>query len=187
MATLATHLTTVEEFLAIAFDTDERYELDNGVVRMMAGGTAIHARIQTDILVALARKLAETGCSPFGPDMGITTHELSLRYPDVSVFCGRDGAENDRLKAFDDPKLIVEILSPGTRTRDIEVKLPEYRAIASLEAILYVDPDDQTAHLELRSQTRTWTVTTFGKGDQIELPPLGVTLDWEEIFRSRQV
>jgi Uma2 family endonuclease len=185
MATLATHLTTVDEFLGMAFDTDERYELDNGVVRLMAGGTAIHARIQTNVLVALAGKLAGTGCSPFGPDMGVQTHQLSLRYPDVSVFCGRDGQENDRLKAFDDPKLVVEILSHATRTRDIEVKLPEYRSVASLDAILYIDPDDQTVHLETRDEARGWGVTTYAKGDQVELPQLGVALAWNEIFPAR--
>lgn len=185
MATLARHLVTVEEFLDIAFDTDERYELDNGVIRMMAGGPAIHARIQGNVFLALGQKLAGSGCSAFGPDMGVSTHRLSLRYPDVSVFCGRDGPENDNLKAFDDPRLIVEVLSRSTRTRDIEVKLPEYRTVETLDTILYIDPEDESIHLETRDEHRNWVVVTFGQGENVAIPPLSLTLTWEEISARR--
>ena len=182
MATLARHLVTVEEFLEFAFDTDEPYELDNGVVRLMAGGQAIHARIQRNVLVALTQKLAGSGCAPFGSDMGVRTHQLSLRYPDASVFCGREGPENDRVQAFDDPLLIIEVLSPSTRTRDIEVKLPEYRAVPSLKAILYIDPDNDTLHLETRDPQQRWIVTTSSPDSRDSLAMLGITLTREEIF-----
>ena len=182
MATLAKRLITVEEFLDIEFPSDTRFELDNGVIKMMAGGLAIHARIQGKIFVALANKLRGTGCEPFGPDMGVKAHDLSLRYPDVSVFCGREGPENDKLKVFDDPKLIVEVLSPSTRQDDIRIKLPEYRTIASLEAILYIDPEDKTVHLEMRDPARGWTVTTPEVGGSITLPLHDVTLSWDDIF-----
>ena len=185
MATLAKHLVTVEEFLDMVFDTEERYELDNGVVRMMAGGLAIHARIQGNVFMALGQKLAGSGCAPFGPDMGVSTHRLSLRYPDVSVFCGREGPENDNLKAFDDPRLLVEVLSKGTRTRDVEVKLPEYRTIDALEAILYIDPDDESMHLETRDADRNWVVTTCNPKGAVTIAALALTLTWDDVFARR--
>ena len=182
MATLATHLVTADEFLGMEFDTDCRFELDNGVVRMMGGGTARHSRIQTNVLVALAQKLRGSGCEPLGPDMAVRNHRLSVRYPDVSVFCGRGGPENDKLKAFEDPKLVVEVMSPSTRTRDIEVKLPEYRTIPSLDAILYIDPEDETVHLELRNEAGEWMVAANHADGRVELPKLELTLSREEIF-----
>jgi Uma2 family endonuclease len=182
MATLATHLVTADEFLGMEFDTDCRFELDNGVVRMMGGGTVRHSQIQTNLLVALAQKLKGSTCAPHGPDMAARNHRLSVRYPDVSVYCGRNSPENDKLKAFDDPKLVVEIMSPSTRSRDIEVKLPEYRMTSSLDAILYVDPDDETVHLELRDQAGEWAVATIPPDGRVELPTLGVTLSPDEIF-----
>ncbi len=169
----------------MAFDTEERYELDNGIVRMMAGGAAIHARIQSNVFLALGRKLDGSGCSPFGPDMGIRTHRLSLRYPDISVFCGRNGPENDNLKAFVDPRLVVEVLSKGTRTRDIEVKLPEYRTVTTLEAIIYIDPEDDSVHLETRDADRNWVVATCGLGGVMEIPPLSLSLTWDDVFSRR--
>ena len=182
MATLAKRLITVDEFLDIEFPSDTRFELDNGVIKMMAGGLAVHARIQGRVFVALANKLRGTGCEPMGPDMGVKAHDLSLRYPDISVFCGREGAENDKLKAFDDPKIVVEVLSPSTRQDDIRIKLPEYRTIKSLNAILYLDPEDKTVHLETRDPTRGWTVTTPEIGQSVTLPLHDITLTWDDIF-----
>lgn len=182
MATLATHLVTADEFLGMEFDTDCRFELDNGVVRMMGGGTIRHSSIQGNILFALKQKLKGSGCEPFGPDTGIRNHRLSIRYPDVSVFCGRGGAENDKLKALDDPKLVVEVMSPSTRTRDIEVKLPEYRTVQSLQAILYVDPEDETVHLELRNEAGEWAVVPNSPDGRVDLPMLNMTLSRDEIF-----
>ena len=182
MATLPTHLVTADEFLGMEFDTDCRFELDNGVVRMMGGGTLKHSRIQTNVLVALSQKLRGSECEPFGPDMGVLNHRLSVRYPDVSVFCGRSGPENDKLKAIDDPKVVVEVMSPSTRTRDIEVKLPEYRAVLSLSAILYIDPEDETTHLEVRNDAGEWVVVPNTTDGRIEIPMLDLTLSHDEIF-----
>ena len=182
MATLATHLVTADEFLGMEFDTDCRFELDNGIVRMMGGGTVRHSRIQTNVLVALAQKLKGSGCEPLGPDMGVRNHRLSVRYPDVSVYCGRGGPENDKLTAFDDPKLVVEVMSPSTRTRDIEVKLPEYRTVPSLKAILYIDPEDETIHLEVRNEAGEWTVVVSEPDEPVDLPMLNLTLTRDEIF-----
>jgi Uma2 family endonuclease len=182
MATLATHLVTAEEFLGMEFETDCRFELDNGVVRMMGGGTARHARIQANLLTSLARQLKGSGCEPFGPDMGLRNHRLSVRYPDVTVYCGRSGPENDKMKAFDDPKMVIEVLSPSTRTRDIEVKLPEYRAMESIEAILYVDPDDESMHLETRDSDRNWTVSSCGAGGELTVDTLNLALTGAEVF-----
>ena len=164
------------------FDPDCRFELDNGIVRMMGGGTMRHSQIQGNIFAALHSKLRGTGCTPHGPDMAARNHTLSVRYPDVSVYCGRSSAENDKLRAFDDPNLVVVVMSPSTRSRDVEVKLPEYRRVASLEAILYVDPEDETTHLELRNEAGEWRVAMTTADGSVDLPCLDISLSHAEIF-----
>jgi Uma2 family endonuclease len=174
---------TVEQFLAIVWDdSDAKAELDNGVIRMMGGGSGAHARIQSRLIGTLFAKLRGTGCTPYGPDTGLRTHDLSLRYPDVTVYCGRDGPENDSLLAFDDPKLVAEILSPSTRRGDIERKLPEYRALPGLQHILYVDPESETVRLFTRTGPRAWNEAEFSDGEAIELTEFGFTLNWSDIF-----
>ena len=182
MATLARRLITADEFLDFEFDTEIRFELDNGIVYAMAGGLAEHARIQGNVQAVLTLKLRGSGCGAYGPDMGVRTHAMSLRYPDLSVFCGRQGKENDKLKAFDDPVVVVEVLSPGTRNRDINNKLPEYRATSSIMAIVYIDPEDQSLHYETRDSARGWVVETCRQGDSVTLPVGSVDLSWDEVF-----
>ncbi len=184
MATAARRLLTVEEFLELEIELEgvPRVELDNGVIRAMAGGSGTHNRVQSNVMGILFERLKGSGCRPYGPDMGVRAHDLSLRYPDVSVFCGRDGPENDKLKQFDDPKLIVEILSPSTRRKDMDVKLPEYRAIPSLEAILYIDPDAETVQLSTRTKGGGWHDFDIATEENIVLPSLGVTVTRAEIF-----
>ncbi len=184
MATAARRLLTVEEFLELDIELEgvPRIELDNGTIWAMAGGSAAHNRVQRNVVSALANALRGSGCSPYGSDMGVRAHDLSLRYPDVSVFCGRDGPENDKLKQFDDPKLIVEILSPSTRRKDIDVKLPEYRAIQSLDAILYVDPDAETVILSTRTAGGGWRDVELTTNEDVALPSLDIILSRTEIF-----
>jgi Uma2 family endonuclease len=184
MATAARRLLTVEEFLALEFSGDEgrRVELSNGTIRLMAGGSVAHARVQQNISGALFIALRGSFCRPYGPDMGVRTHDLSLRYPAVSVFCGRDKPEFDKLLECDDPKLVVEVLSPSTKREDVTIKLPEYQAITSLDAILYVDPDDETIRLVTRTAPRGWTDVTLSETEDVVLASLGVTLTRAEIF-----
>ena len=184
MATNARRLLTVEEFLELEFTGDEGHcvELNNGTIRLMAGGSAAHARVQANIFGTLFAVLKGSGCRPYGSDMGVRTHDLSLRYPDVSVFCGREGPENDDLKQFDDPKMVVEVLSPSTRREDEIVKLREYQAVASLEAILLVDPEDEEIRLLTRRDGRGWKDKTLAADSDVTVEALGIELTRSEIF-----
>src|ERR1700712_2263035 len=132
---MATHpvypLLTAEEFLQIDFG-DRKAELDNGVIRMMAGGTARHARVQGNIFLALGMRLRGTGCTPFNSDMAARTRGDSVRYPDVSVYCGRNEERDDDALAFDDPRIVFEVLSAGTARTDLRIKLDEYKALPSI-------------------------------------------------------
>lgn len=173
---------TAEQFLQIDFGSDIKAELDNGIVRMMAGGTAAHARIQTNVLIALGNVLRGSACRPYGPDMGLRTHDNSVRYPDVSAYCGKDSEIFDAAKAFDDPVVIVEVLSPSTRLSDQGTKLGEYRALPSVQSILMIDPDAQTVQVVTRTGLQSWTDSILCPDDDIAIPYLDVTLPHAEIF-----
>ena len=113
-------LLTAREFLEIDFG-ERKAELDNGVIRTMAGGTARHSGVQIDILTALRGRLRDTGCRRYTSDMAVQTHDSSIRYPDVAVYRGRNYAKDDEEKAFDDPRVIFEVLSTGTARSPREI------------------------------------------------------------------
>lgn len=177
----AYRLITAREFLKIDFG-DQKAELDNGVIRMMAGGTARHARVQFNLLLALGNRLRGTGCTPYNSDMAIRTHNSSVRYPDVTVFCGHDDADDDQAKAFDDPKIIVEVLSDGTARTDLRTKLPEYKALASVDTIVLVDIATERLHILQRTATNGWNEQAHADPVDLVLPTFDVVIPHEEIF-----
>jgi Uma2 family endonuclease len=173
---------TVEQFLSIEWESDTKAELDNGVIRMMAGGSLSHSRIQGNVFAALHVALRGTGCRPHASDMGVRTNDISLRYPDVSVFCGKDDAQNDDVQVFDDPAIVVEVLSPTTRGSDLQAKLAEYRELPSLCHIVYIDPEEPGIRLLTRTGTKSWNDAELAPGDSVDLSRFNISLSWDEIF-----
>jgi Uma2 family endonuclease len=174
-------LLTADEFLEIDFG-ERKAELDNGVIRMMAGGTARHARVQTNILVALATRLRGSRCTPYNSDMATRTHGGSIRYPDASVFCGHDGPADDEEKAFGDPRVLFEVLSAGTARTDLKVKLDEYRALPSVDTIVLVDIATERLRIVQRTGPQAWSDVTHADPVDVALPSLGLTLPHAEMF-----
>jgi hypothetical protein len=56
---------TVDQFLAIDFGSDRKFELLDGVIHMMAGGTVAHALISGNIFSFLRQALRGSACRPF--------------------------------------------------------------------------------------------------------------------------
>jgi Uma2 family endonuclease len=130
----ARRLWTLDEFLAFDDGTDKRYELFDGQIVAMAPASDVHGalvmRIGRQIGNALRPRcevIAEAGIVPPEP-------ANSWYQADLAVTCsGLSGQQ-----FIPDPVLIVEVLSPSTATTDRERKLPDYRAIPSLQDILVV-------------------------------------------------
>jgi Uma2 family endonuclease len=174
-------LLTADEFLAMDFG-DRKVELDNGVIRMMAGGTGRHARVQSNILVALGVKLRGSGCFPLGSDMATRTHDLSIRYPYASVFCGHSDVASDDETAWTDPRVLFEVLSKGTARTDLRVKIEEYKAMPSVDTIVYIDIGDETLRIVQRTGPDSWTDENHREPHDVPLPALDITLTHAEIF-----
>lgn len=174
-------LLTAEEFLDIDFG-ERKAELDNGVIRMMAGGTARHARVQGNILSALAAGLRGTGCTPYNSDMAVRARDYSIRYPDVTVYCGHDGPQDDDAKAFSDPRVLFEVLSAGTARTDLRVKLEEYRELPSVDTIVFVDIATERLRVVQRTGPTGWSDVAHSEPFDLPLPSLDVTLPHGEIF-----
>jgi Uma2 family endonuclease len=149
---------------------------------MMAAGTGRHARIASNIMLALGRRLNGTGCTPYPSDMATRTHDLSIRYPDVTVFCGRDGPEHDDDKAWNDPRVLFEILSGSTSRTDLRVKLPEYKALPSVDTLVFVDLAEERVRVVQRTGRNDWAEAGHEEPFDIPLPSLGITLPHAEIF-----
>lgn len=174
-------LLTAREFLEIEFG-EKKAELDNGVIRMMAGGTARHAEVQANIVAWLRQRLRGTGCRPYGSDMATRTHGISIRYPDVSVFCDLEGTKNENAKAFNDPRVLFEVLSAGTARTDLRIKLDEYKALDSVDTVVFVDIATERLRIVQRTAVHGWSDVQHDDPVDVPLPALDLTLPHDEIF-----
>jgi len=179
---------TADEFLAMDFNSDRRFELDDGVIVMMAGGTKAHSLVQGNVLSWLRTRLRGSGCRPHGPNMALRISETQVRYPDVAVYCGEAARQDgEAATALGQPTLIVEVLSAGTQTSDQGTKLEEYakleehKAIPSVRTVAFVDPVNRLCRTVERVE-QGWLDAIFSGTRGIPVPALDLHIPHDEVF-----
>jgi Uma2 family endonuclease len=182
MASLPNHpayrAVEVREFLDMDFG-DAKAELVDGMIWMMAGGSPKHAAVAANIIIALGTRLRGSGCRPYGSDLAMRTGKRSIRFPDVSVYCGNPASrDNDDKKLLGDPVVVFEVLSPSTASNDQISKLAEYRALSGVQAIVFVDPDTERVRVIHQDGSGDW----LPQGADVMLSVINVTLPYDEIF-----
>ncbi len=174
---------TVEQFLDIDFGSDRKFELVDGVIHMMTGGSPAHSRVSTNILTFLQSRLRGSGCRAYNSDMGVRVSDIDARYPDVSVYCGNPASsEREKLRIFTDPVVVIEVLSPSTTKEDLGHKLDEYRRVASVDTIAFIDPEQELTRVVQRLGPTSWRDDLFAQPHDLHLPSLALTIPHAEIF-----
>ncbi|HEV7288643.1 Uma2 family endonuclease [Sphingomonas sp.] len=172
---------TADEFLEMDFGTDKKFELHDGVIYMMTGGTQAHSWVQGNVLTWLRQKLRGSSCRPYGPDMALKVTDTDVRYPDVTVYCGQSPDPFTGETTLENPTVVIEVLSPSTTTFDQGTKLEEYRAMPSVSTIAFIDPANQLCR-SVERQTDGWLDQPFSATRGIPLPSLDLTIPHDEIF-----
>jgi len=176
-------LLTAEEFLRIDFGPNIKAELDEGAIGVMRDPSVEQARVQANFKRFLGPALRGTNYFAVGSDRGVRTHDHSIRRSDVAVYC-RDRASpaNDALKAFDDPRVVIEVISPSTRQKAYCVKLYEYRELGSVDTIVFVDPSTERLRIVQRISPNGWSDQSPTEPSDLRLPSLDLTIPHAEIF-----
>jgi Uma2 family endonuclease len=98
---------------------------------------------------------------------------LRYYYPDVVVSC--DPRDLNAHKLIQYPKLIVEVLSPGTALKDRGEKFTHYRGISTLKEYVLVDSEQISVECYRRGEGRMWLYTPHTVGDRLVLE----SIEWE--------
>lgn len=145
---------TLEDYYALP--DERRAELIDGVIYDMSFPTNIHQLLCAGIWEQLKSYIRKKRghCIPFmaPADVQLDCDDKTMVQPDVFVVCDRSKIINRC--TFGAPDLVVEILSPSTRKKDISIKLKKYIG-AGISEYWIVDPDKKSvvvydfAHEEL--------------------------------------
>jgi Uma2 family endonuclease len=172
----------VDDYLALDQNSQSaRYEYLEGELRMLAGGSADHSTIATNLASILHRLLEEGPCKVYNSDMQLQLTESRYVYPDITVTCDlRDQEPEDNRTHY--PTLVVEVLSPGTEVVDRGKKLLYYQAHPTIQEYVIADSQNILVEVYHREKNR-WTFTTHGLGDKIQLESLGVQVSVDDIYK----
>ena len=130
-----------------ALPEDHPYELIDGVIYNMASPALRHQSISGAIYRQLWNYVDSQGgdCIPFiaPTDVRLDRDERTMVVPDVFVICQPDDDRMDNDKYINGaPDLIIEVLSPSTRRKDMFTKLYKYEE-AGVREYWIVDPNKE--------------------------------------------
>jgi Uma2 family endonuclease len=88
----------------------------------------------------------------------------------------------------DNPTIIVEVSSPSTREADLGIKLAEYQALPTVQAIIQIEPDVVLVAVHRRRDAFSWQTEVYEDLDGvIDLPSLGGSLALRDIYLGLDV
>jgi Uma2 family endonuclease len=168
---------SVDEFLVWDDGTDTRYELEYGEPVAMAPAMSAHARIAQNIGGEIDRLVQGRPPCRAMQAAGVMVSRSDARFyvPDVLMTC----EEPANTPYVDEPRLIVEILSPTTKGIDQKRKVPAYGRLPTVEEIWLIASDERWAVIWKRS-AEGWVAELPYEGDAVfHSPALGgeVALD----------
>ncbi len=164
-----------------------RYELVDGQVYAMGGGTAEHDTIGNNLRAALVGQLRGKPCRPQGPDLKVKAGKDG-RYPDALIDCGPrvPGALVAR-----EPVAVFEVLPKNTKWIDQSLKLRDYDATPSIRTYVLISQDElramvytRDAHGRLGIQS---AVLLEGVDASIEISELGLVLPFSLLYEGLEL
>jgi Uma2 family endonuclease len=120
---------SADDYLAWEPAQLDRHEYLDGDVYALADAEDRHVTVSMNIAFALRQHLSGSPCRTYMSDMRLHVAAAnSYFYPDVLVTCSALDLASAVVKT--EPKLIIEVLSPGTAAYDRGVKFSHYRSLA---------------------------------------------------------
>lgn len=173
---------TIEQFVAFLNGEpgDRRWELIDGVARLMAGSSEHHAQIVMNIGSRLYSAMRERGCRAYQGDILVRNPERDdmTTLPDVAVTCGTPG--NRRF--IDDQVAVVEVLSPFTMEFDRGYKLSFYKDHPTIRHIAVAYQDECRVEAFHRTE-EGWRLEVLRvPGDRLRFEAIGFSLGLDAVY-----
>jgi len=177
---------TVQEYFQLDYTVpNEKYEYQDGMIRLMSGGSKEHDDIAFNTRLTLKQQFQSGPCSVQGSDMRVQVAENTYFYPDVTVSC--DVADRQRgNKVIRSPRIVVEVLSPSTEKVDRTTKLKAYQKCATIQEIVLIDQFSPHVEVYRRDEEieTEWSRTVYEAGEEVALESVDVFIPVDEVYHN---
>lgn len=156
---------TYEEFLELVEASELRFELIDGVIYNLSSPSYEHQYAVNEIHGTFYNWFKNKSCIPLTSPFDITLFKaednICVVQPDIIVICDRDKMDkNGKYKGV--PTLVVEVLSPSTRSKDTLKKLELYKH-CGIKEYWMVDPKNNLVYIYLLDKNEITDSLAFQK------------------------
>ena len=172
-----------EQYLEFDAASPIRHEYVAGDVFAMSGPSKRHNAIAINFIVSFSQHLRGGPCRPYMAEVKTrirVNHDEFYYYPDVMVVCGSASADSHYVE---DPKLVIEVLSPSTERTDRREKALNYRQLPSLEEYVLVAQD--TPEVLLHRRSGDWLPQRCNTLEEVvQFSSIGLSLTLAQIYEG---
>ncbi len=174
---------TPEEYFDWEEQQLEKYELIDGRVYAMTGGTRNHSDIAGNLILIVKPHLRGSSCKTYNSDCRVNIlNTPNYIYPDLSVTCDARDASSTQYITY--PCLIVEVLSNSTEAYDRGKKFEKYRRNPNLVDYVLVSSDEIAIDIYHKNAAGEWVIYSYRSGDLVVLQSIDLSLLIEQFYED---
>ena len=173
------------EWMAGPSAPDGRWELIAGVpVRMMVNVRRRHSTIVGNLLAGLHGQLQSGPCRPHAEAFALRVSDDQVRFPDLLVDCGLGYGDD---LAATEPRVVIEVLSDGTRTFDTSRKLEEYQKVPTVQHVVFIEAGLVDVNHFIRDSDGWRRVDLNQFADVLDLSAVDASVTLKDIYEDSDV
>jgi Uma2 family endonuclease len=174
---------SLEDYLIQEEKSQIKHEYIDGEIFAMAGASDAHVTISLNLASALRNHVRGKGCRVYMADMKAYIETINtFYYPDVMVTCDPRDREFSHYKKY--PRLIVEVLSPGTEAFDRGDKFSDYQQLETLQEYVLINQKKYKLDYFRRNNEGLWVLQSSELGSEIFLESLDFSTSFATLYED---
>jgi prevent-host-death family protein len=176
-----------EEFLKLTEETEERYEYIDGEFYLLASPKTAHQTALAELFGVFYTWFQGKRCiplvAPYDINLKRNSGHINIVQPDIMVICDLEEKldKNDYYQGV--PALVVEILSEGTRSKDLIKKLDLYMS-CSVKEYWIVNPINREVTVYLFEDKKINSNITYRKTESARSRIFeGLSVELDRVFK----
>jgi len=166
---------TLEEYMNLVNSSEQRYELINGEIYLLASPDFRHQTAVNEISGHFYNYFKNKSCRSLTAPFDVRLFGYATKFeenpnvvqPDIVVICDTDKV-NEENKYWGVPALAVEVLSPSTKSKDLTVKFNLYMS-SGVSEYWVADPENKSIIQYSFSESReVKSLTAYRAGETIK-------------------